>query len=100
MKYVFHPAALIEYSEAVQHYAQNRTALAQAFIDAVENTIYRIRESPTTWQIIDEDVRRCMTRKFPYGVLYTVEENEILILAIMHCSREPNYWKNRKKDTA
>jgi hypothetical protein len=37
MKYVFHPAALIEYSEAVQYYAQNRTALAQAFIDAVEN---------------------------------------------------------------
>jgi toxin ParE1/3/4 len=100
MKYVFHPAALIEYSEAVQYYAQNRTALAQAFIDAVENTIYRIRESPTTWQIIDEDVRRCMTRKFPYGVLYTVEEDEILILAIMHCSREPNYWKNRKTGIA
>jgi toxin ParE1/3/4 len=100
MKYVFHPAALIEYSEAVQYYAQNRTALAQAFIDAVENTIYRIRESPTTWQIIDEDVRRCMTRKFPYGVLYTVEEDEILILAIMHCSREPNYWKNRKTGVA
>ena len=100
MKYIFHPAALIEYSEAVQYYTQNRIALAQAFIDAVENTIYRIRESPTTWQIIDEDVRRCMTRKFPYGILYTVEEDEILILAIMHCSREPNYWKNRKKDTA
>jgi toxin ParE1/3/4 len=100
MKYVFHPAALIEYSEAVQYYAQNRTALAQAFIDAVENTIYRIRESPTTWQIIDEDVHRCMTRKFPYGVLYTVEEGEILILAIMHCSREPNYWKNRKTGIA
>ena len=91
MKYIFHPAALIEYSEAVQYYTQNRIALAQAFIDAVENTIYRIRESPTTWQIIDEDVRRCMTRKFPYGILYTVEEDEILILAIMHCSREPNY---------
>ena len=100
MKYVFHPAALIEYSEAVQYYAQNRTALAQAFIDAVENTIYRIRESPTTWQIIDEDVHRCMTRKFPYGILYTVEEDEILILAIMHCSREPNYWKNRKTGIA
>jgi toxin ParE1/3/4 len=100
MKYVFHPAALIEYSEAVQYYAQNRTALAQAFIDAVENTIYRIRESPTTWQIIDEDVRRCMTRKFPYGILYTVEEDEILILAIMHCSREPDYWGSRKNYTA
>ena len=34
--------------------------------------------------------------KFPYGVLYAVEQDYILILAIMHCSREPNYWKNRK----
>ncbi|WP_310416165.1 type II toxin-antitoxin system RelE/ParE family toxin [Chamaesiphon sp. OTE_8_metabat_110] len=99
MKYVLHPAALTEYAEAVQYYAQNRTQLAQAFIDAVENTIYRIRESPTSYQTIDEDVRRCMTRKFPYGILYTVEEDEILILAIMHYSREPNYWKNRRINT-
>ena len=100
MKHVFHPAALIKYSEVVQYYAQHRTAIAQAFIDAVENTIHRICESPTTWQIIDKDVRRCITRKFPYGILYTVEEDEILILAIMDCSHEPNYWKNRKNDTA
>ncbi len=45
---------------------------------------------------IDKDVRRCMTRKFPYGILYTIEEDYILILAVMHCNREPNYWKNRK----
>jgi len=45
--------------------------------------------------IIDEDVRRCLMGKFPYGILYTVEEDYILILAIMHCSQEPGYWKNR-----
>jgi deoxyribonuclease V len=37
---------------------------------------------------------RCLTRKFPYGILYTVEEDNILILGVMHCSREPGYWKD------
>ncbi|HEY9625682.1 MAG TPA: type II toxin-antitoxin system RelE/ParE family toxin [Coleofasciculaceae cyanobacterium] len=96
MKYVFHPEALAEYAEAVQYYTQQRTEVAQAFIDAVENAVYRIRESPTRWQIIDEDIRRCLTQKFPYGVLYTIEPDSILILAVMHCSREPGYWKNRR----
>jgi plasmid stabilization system protein ParE len=96
MKYVFHPDALNEYSEAVQYYSQQRTEVAQAFIDAVEDAIYRIREAPTRWTVIEEDVRRCLTRSFPYGILYTIESDYILILAVMHCNREPGYWKNRK----
>ncbi|WP_026100141.1 type II toxin-antitoxin system RelE/ParE family toxin [Fortiea contorta] len=95
MKYAFHPQALTEYSEAVQYYSQQRVEVAQAFIDAIEDAIYRIRESPTRYTVIDEDVRRCMTRRFPYGILYTIEPDYILILAVMHCSREPEYWKSR-----
>lgn len=96
MKYAFHPEALTEYAEAVQYYVEQRAEVAQAFIDAVEDAIYRLRESPTRYIAIDEDVRRCMTRRFPYGILYTIEQDYILILAVMHCSREPEYWKNRK----
>lgn len=96
MKYAFHPEALAEYAEAVRYYAEQRAEVAQAFINAVEDTIYQIRESPTRWGVIDEDVRRCLTRKFPYGVLYTIEQDYLLILAIMHCSREPEYWKSRR----
>jgi len=67
----------------------------QAFINAVEETIFRIVDSPTRWAFVEEDIRRCLTRKFPYGILYTVEEDYILIVAVMHCSREPGYWKKR-----
>ncbi|MBW4645788.1 MAG: type II toxin-antitoxin system RelE/ParE family toxin [Goleter apudmare HA4340-LM2] len=86
MKYVFHPQALSEYAEAVQYYTGNRAELGQAFIDAVEEAVNRIRQSPTRWHIIDEDIRRCLTKKFPYGILYTIEQDYILILAFMHCS--------------
>lgn len=96
MRYVFHPDALTEYADAVRYYTEQRTEIAQAFINAIEDAVYRIRESPTSYTAIDEDVRRCMTRKFPYGILYTIEQDYILILAVMHCSREPGYWKNRK----
>jgi toxin ParE1/3/4 len=96
VKYVFHPEALTEYAEAAQYYTKQRVEIAQAFIDAVEDAVYRIRESPTRYIVIDEDIRRCMTRKFPYGIVYTIEQDYVLILAVMHCSREPGYWKSRR----
>jgi toxin ParE1/3/4 len=37
-----------------------------------------------------------MAGKFPYGILYTIEPDYILILAVMHCSRKPGYWKSRR----
>ncbi|MGL6138493.1 MAG: type II toxin-antitoxin system RelE/ParE family toxin [Planktothrix sp.] len=96
MKYVFHPEALAEYAEAVQYYAEQSSEVAQAFINVIEDAVYRIKESPTRWAIFDENVRRCLTRKFPYSILYTIEPDYILILAVTHCSREPGYWKNRQ----
>ncbi|WP_042711203.1 type II toxin-antitoxin system RelE/ParE family toxin [Crocosphaera watsonii WH 8501] len=96
MKYVFHPEALKEYADAVRYYTEQRTEVAQAFINAIEDAVYRVRESSTRYNAIDDDVRRCMTRRFPYGILYTIEQDYILILAVMHCSREPGYWKSRR----
>ena len=96
MRYVFHPEALTEYAEAVRYYAAQRAELAQAFINSIESAVYQIRESPNRYAAIDEDVRRCTIRKFPYGLLYTIEQDYILILAIAHYSREPGYWKNRR----
>jgi plasmid stabilization system protein ParE len=46
MRYVFHPEALAEYGEAVQYYKNQRVEIAQAFINAVEDAVYRIKQSP------------------------------------------------------
>jgi toxin ParE1/3/4 len=95
MKYVFHPDALTEYAEAVQYYIRESKDLAQAFIDAVEDAVYRIKEHPHRYPIIDDDIHRCLTRRFPYALLYSIETDYILILAVMNCHRDPNYWKSR-----
>jgi toxin ParE1/3/4 len=96
MKYVFHPEALTEYAEAVQYYVEQRAEVAQTFVNAIEDAIYRIREFPNRYAAIDGDVRRCAVRRVPYGVLYTIEPDYILIIAVMHYSRKPGYWKNRR----
>ena len=95
MKWDFHPEDLEEYREAALYYAERDPLLALKFLDTVEDAIRRIIESPERYRILDEDVRRCLTHVFPYAVLFTIEPESILIVAVMHCSREPGYWKRR-----
>ena len=95
MKSKFHPDALTEYREAALWYANRERPVAEKFVTAIEDAIDRVVEAPTRWRVIDEDVRRCLAHVFPYAILYTIETDYILIVAVMHCSREPGYWKDR-----
>jgi len=95
MKYEFHPEALAEYEEAAKYYAGCQEGLELRFMAAVEHTVRQILEAPERWRILEEDIRWCLTRVFPYAVLYTVEADFVLIVAVMHCHREPGYWRHR-----
>ncbi len=95
MRFEFHAEALAEYHEAALFYAEREPGLERRFIGAVEEAIELVKEAPTRWRILDDDVRRSLTHVFPYGILYTIEADYILIVTIMHCSREPGYWKQR-----
>jgi toxin ParE1/3/4 len=95
MRYEFHPEALEEYNQAAFYYARKEPGLDLRFILCIESAIETIVQDPLRWRQIDEDVHRCLTRVFPYGVLYTVEDDYVLIVAVAHCSREPGYWKHR-----
>ena len=97
MRYAFHPEALQEYSEAVKYYVERDVNLAQRFINSVEEAIFKIREYPNRYPTIEGDIRRCLVKRFPYALLYTVSQDSILILAVMHSNRKPGYWKYRSK---
>ncbi len=95
MRLIFHPAALQEYADAVNYYAQIRIDLAQTFINHVENTVNQIRESPNRYPVLKKDIRKAFIQKFPYTLLYRFENETILIFALMHHSRKPGYWLKR-----
>lgn len=95
MRYEFHPEALDEYHEAAQWYDNREPQLALRFVNEVEEAIRRILEAPNQWGIIEEDIRRCLTHVFPYAILYTIESDFVLIVAVAPCARAPGYWKER-----
>lgn len=100
MRYGFHPEARVEYREAAAFYEARRPELGAAFTRAVETVIERILEAPDRWRFIEQDVRRCFTHIFPYAILYTVEADFVLIIAVAHGSREPGYWRLRLESGA
>ena len=95
MKYRFHPDALHEYEKSALYYFDISPQLARKFVEDVEKAIKRIQRNPSAWTAVDEDVRRCMTKNFPFGIYYTIEDDHFLIVAVMHLSRIPGYWKKR-----
>jgi toxin ParE1/3/4 len=92
---VFHPDGALEFEEAVRHYRARGRLLGDRYAAEVRFAIRRILESPERWRVVEEDVRRCGVRVFPYSVLYTIEPDFILIVAVMHGKRQPGYWRYR-----
>ena len=96
MTYSFHPDAEVELNASVDYYQECKDGLGAQFAYEVQKTIQRILEYPTAWQKLDGDIRRCLTNRFPFGIIYFQKDNEIIVLAVMQLHRKPNYWKERK----
>lgn len=95
MKYSFHPEAESELSHAIDYYEERQENLGYDFSLEVYLTIRKILEYPSAWPVIEGEIRRCLINRFPFGVLYSMEEDEVFILAVMHLHRDPDYWKSR-----
>jgi hypothetical protein len=95
LKVVFLSPARREFVEAVKYYEQQHSGLGRDFRDEVYATIERVNIFPESWQLLVGKIRRCQTQRFPYGVIYTVENNRLVIIAIAHLHRQPSYWRKR-----
>ena len=96
LRYHFHPDASLEYGEAVDYYIDINPLLADAFVAEVEHAILMIRKYPNRWRSVAGNVRRYLVHRFPFGIYYISDCDEINIFAIMHLSRKPDYWFTRK----
>jgi toxin ParE1/3/4 len=95
VKHSFHPEALEEYLGAVSYYADISPRLGESLIKSFESAIEQILTHPKAWRIVEENVRRYVTLRFPFGIYYCIEDDRIMIYAVMHMSRDPRYWKGR-----
>ncbi|MDD4092111.1 MAG: type II toxin-antitoxin system RelE/ParE family toxin [Smithellaceae bacterium] len=96
MNFDFHPEAETEFLESIAYYEGCESGLGEDFSLEVYSTLQNILLYPLAWPVLEDEIRRCLTNRFPYGVLYSVESDRVYILAVMHLHRHPEYWKHRK----
>lgn len=87
-----------EFAQAVDYYNEQYPGLGYEFAAEVKSTLTRIVSFPNAWPIFSQRARRCMTNRFPYGVLYQIRTDHILVVAIMHLKRDPKRWQERITD--
>ena len=93
MSYRFLPPAAREVGEAARYYEEKVPGLGFDFIAEVRAAIRRILAHPEAWCPLDEQFRRCRTSRFPYGLIYSIEDDHILIVSVMHLHRHPDTWR-------
>jgi plasmid stabilization system protein ParE len=97
LKFRFVSPANIELDEAIRYYEHQLPGLGFRFYQEVDAAIERINHMPEAWTKIGENTRRYLIKGFPYALLYAIEADEILILAMAHLHRNPEYYKDRFK---
>jgi plasmid stabilization system protein ParE len=93
--YEYHPAAQIEYFEAIHYYSRIRLELGMSFVTEVESAIQRARQFPEAYGKVSSSLRHVGTHRFPYAIIYEILGDRFFIWAVAHTSREPGYWKAR-----
>jgi plasmid stabilization system protein ParE len=95
MNIKFSKAAELEFKDAIAYYNDESEGLGFEFANEVKLTIDRITGFVDAWPKLSENTRRARTNRFPYGIIYSNTQDEIMIVAVMHLHRKPDYWKFR-----
>jgi len=88
-------AAELEMLDAAHYYELQAAGLGIDFLDKIDSAVQDISKNPDRWPIIRFHIRRRLIHRFPFGLLYRIDPDEIIILATMHLHRHPDYWINR-----
>jgi hypothetical protein len=85
-----------EISDAISYYLAEETLQSAERLDImIQEAEGAISREPFLFPIIDEKVRFKLLTPFPFSLLYSIEESEIIIIALAHQKRKPGYWRNR-----
>ncbi|MEE8169365.1 MAG: type II toxin-antitoxin system RelE/ParE family toxin [Phycisphaerae bacterium] len=91
----FRPEAEQELADALDWYESQRLGLGDELVLCVEQALDRIVENPEHFPVVHGSIRRALMRRFPYGVHYVMQGDDIVVLAVFHARRDPQAWRER-----
>jgi plasmid stabilization system protein ParE len=93
---VAEPGADLDVAAAFDWYENEQGGLGMQFLDEVRGTYGRIADSPLAYQDLRSGIPRALVRRFPYAVYFAVESDVVVVLAVLHVSRDPAVWQRRR----
>ena len=95
MRIRFLEAAQQEVDDAVAWYDEREEDLGRDFLDELDRVIRRVKSFPLASTEIELGIRRCLLARFPYSLIYGIDEDLIIVVAVCHLHRQPRYWIDR-----
>ena len=95
MRIDFLDSADAEFAEVIAYYNLQSEGLGYEFAAEIKRAMERILQYPEAWAPLSKRTRRCRTNRFPYGVVYQIRSDLILIVAIQNLHQNPASWKTR-----
>jgi len=92
LEVIFSELAKLELEDAELYYEFQQENLGIRFKLSIKEGIARIVQFPLSWPLEKDEIRKCILPRFPYKILYSIEQDHIFIVAIAHTHRKPNYW--------
>ena|SRR5689334_17943442 len=89
------PGARRDFDESFDWYAQRSALAAERFVSAIDAALLRIAAGPEQFALVDQLHRGCIVKRFPFRIIYRVESGRIVVVAIAHAKRRPNFWQHR-----
>lgn len=93
--YRFLSPAEEEMIEAAVFYESRTGGLGNDFLDDVQQAVDRLSYYPHSGDQIDSGLRRTLLHRFPFSLIYALEQTGIVIVAVAHHGRAPGYWRSR-----
>ena len=84
-----------ELLEAREYYDGQRQGYGERFVEAVEAEFALLLQFPQIGRRLRKNIRRRNISRWPYGIVYVLDASELVIIAIAHHRRRPEYWRSR-----
>jgi len=89
------PIAAADIDEAHAWYAARSPKAAARFLDTVSMVLAEIEARPESFPLVHRSVRRALMPGHPFGVYFTLADDRITVLAVVHSRRHPRRWQRR-----
>lgn len=95
MQLIIRPDAETDIAEGYEWYESQRPGLGAGFVAEVSAAIAAIQEMPLRFPLAVRRTHRAMLHRFPYGLFFVVNENCIIVVAVMRMTRNPRRIRHR-----